>query len=203
MSDTSSQIVARAVFKSCPRCDYSLRGIPADYACPECGLRFDERCELYRVNNPKQLLGVWIAIIVCGWALLRNLPHLGNFGAATLWEKCCAVLAVIWFPSAAYGIWFMVERYRTGFGVAVTGDGLIVRLLVSDDELIPWNNIGDASVMDRPKRKHRIVRVFLKDKQKHVDIGGLANVFPSLADAKRFVGQVKSRIGSAIGKYVA
>lgn len=203
MSDRTRHAVARPVFKKCPRCGYSLRGLPGDHACPECCLRFDARCELYRVINPKRLVGVWIAMIVSGWVVLSNLPHLANFGAATLWEKLCAVVAVLWFPSVAYGIWFIVERYRRGFGVAVTSDGLIVRLMMSSEELIPWDNIGDASVRAIPKRKNRIVRVLLKDKWIQMNIGGVANVFPTTADAERFVGQVKSRIASASGEGVA
>ena len=50
---TSARGPGGPVFARCPRCDYSLRGLPANHACPECGLRFDEQCELYRTTNPK------------------------------------------------------------------------------------------------------------------------------------------------------
>ena len=61
--------------------------MPADHACPECGLRFDARCELYRAANARQILFLWIAIFGGGWIVLRNLAYLGKFATATWWQK--------------------------------------------------------------------------------------------------------------------
>lgn len=32
-----------ALLAACPRCDYALRGLPVDHACPECGFAVDRR----------------------------------------------------------------------------------------------------------------------------------------------------------------
>ena len=187
------------VFKKCARCGYSLRGLPSNHACPECGLRFDERCELYRVTNPKQVLIVWIAIFSGGWVVLKNLPHVWNYAAASAWEKVGGVAAVAWFFFVGFGVWFLVKRYRRGFEVAVTTDGLIVRLPGFDDELIPWNNIGSASFVPIPEDKPQAALVFFKNKKKNVSIGGVANVFPTVTHVMRFVGQVRARIRTTEG----
>lgn len=194
---------ATPVFKKCVRCGYSLRGLPDNHACPECGLRFDQRCELYRVANPKQVLFIWIVIFGGGWVNLRNLPHIANLGAASTWQKILTLVALFWVVIVVAGVWFLVKRYRRGFEVAVTSDGLIVRLPGFNDDLIPWTNVGGVSVKERPEGKPQIAAVFLKDKQKSIDIGGGANVFPTQADVNRFVDQVNERIGAANGELTA
>ena len=65
------------------------------------------------------------------------------------------------------------------------------------DDLIPWRDIGGASIKDRPASKPQVASVFLKSKNKTVDIGGVANVFPKRTDVEHFVGQVMERLDSA------
>ena len=193
MTNTSRQSAPGPVFKRCPRCTYLLRGLPANHACPECGLRFDERCELYRVTNPRQVLFVSIAIFGSGWVVLQNLPDVADFAAASAWDRVGAVAAVVWLFFVGFAIWFLVKRYRRGFEVAVTGDGLIVRLPGFSDELVPWDKVARASVIEVAEGKSQIAGVFLRDRQKDVRIGGMANLFPTRADLERFVRQVNAR----------
>ena len=200
MSRTSDQPAAHSVFKKCARCEYSLRGLPANHVCPECGLAFDERCELYRATNPKQILFLWAAIFGGGWVVLRNLPHVGNFAAASAWEKVGALAGVVWIVCVPIAVWFVVRSYRRGFEVAVTSDGLIVRLPGFSDDLIPWRDIGGASIKDRPAGKPQVASVILKGGRKNLDIGGVNNVFPKRADVERFVEQVNLRVRTVDGE---
>lgn len=188
------------VFKKCPRCDYLLRGLPANHVCPECGLRFDERCELYRVTNPKRVIAVWIFIITGGWSVLRQLPHIAHFAAASWWERVGALAAVVWFFVVGLVVWHMVKRYRQGLAVAVTADGLILRLPGFNDDLIPWANIGGALVKETRKGKPQVASVHFIERDKNIDIGGVNNVFPTRADAERFVEQVNERIARPSAK---
>jgi predicted RNA-binding Zn-ribbon protein involved in translation (DUF1610 family) len=183
-------------FKKCVRCGYSLRGLPANHACPECGLRFDERCALYRVTNSKQLIVFWIMIFGAGWVNLKHFPHFANLGAASAWEMIGALVGVAWIVCVPIALWFIVRSYRRGFEVAVTSDGLIVRLPGFSDDLISWRDIGGASIKDRPAGKRQVACIFLKSKNKSVEIGGVANVFPKRTDAEQFVRQVMERLDS-------
>lgn len=185
------------VFKECVRCGYSLRGLPANHACPECGLRFDERCALYRVTNPRQLMVFWLLIFGGGWVALKHLPHVANLGGASAWEMIGALAGVVWIVCVPIALWFIVRSYRRGFEVAITSDGLIVRLPGFSDDLTPWRDIGGASIKDRPASKPQVASVFLRGENKTVDIGGVANVFPKRADVERFVRQVMERLDSA------
>ncbi len=182
------------IFKRCPRCSYSLRGLPANHVCPECGLGFDEDCELYPVTNPRQVVLVWIAILSGGWAALKNLRHLEHLAATSVWEKVGVLAALAWIPFMIFAVVWLVRRYRRGFTVAVTRDGLIIRLPGFKDDLIPWNEIGGASIMERPQNKAQLASVFLAKRKRNVGVGGLHNVFPTRADVVRFVGQVNERV---------
>lgn len=188
-----------SVFKKCVRCGYSLRGLPANHRCPECGLRFDERCALYRVTNPRQLLAFWLMILGGGWVSLKNLPHFANLAGASAWETVGALAGALWIVFVAAGIWFFVRRYRRGFEVAITGDGLILRLPGFSEDLIPWRDIGGASAKECPAEKPQIASVFIRSKNKTVAIGGVANVFPKRADVERFVAEVNDRVAATIG----
>ena len=166
MSPTSDQPDARPVFDKCPRCSYLLRGLPVDYACPECGLKFDEKCELYRAVNPKQVLLLWAAIFGGGWMNLRSLPHLVNFAGASTWERTLACLAIVWVVIVVLGARFVIILYRRGFLVAVTSDGLFVRLPASKEAMIPWTQIASAEIKEKPAGKPQVAKVIMKGEQK-------------------------------------
>lgn len=199
MSVTGARHTAQPVFKKCARCEYSLRGLPANHRCPECGLRFDEGCALYRASNPREVLFAWIAIFGGGISIVRYLPHLANLAAANTRQKIFALAAIPLFFVVAVAVWFQIRRYRRGYEVAVTGDGLILRLPHFEDDLIPWDNIGGAWIKTIPKNKPQIALVLLSDKQKEVQIGGQCNVFPKWEDVDRFVDQVSTRVRSVKG----
>ena len=197
MTEQTRQQTTVAVFKRCPRCHYSLSGLPSAHSCPECGLRYDEECELFRAVNPKQILIVWAGIIGSGIAVLQNLPHLFHLASASVWQRVGAMAALAWFFFVGALIWSLVQRYRRGFEVALTADGLIVRLPAFHDELIPWDNVTGASIKERRPGKPQIASLALKDKPNAVDVGGVANVFPNPAVVQRFVQKVNERIDGA------
>lgn len=186
----------RPVFRACVRCGYFLRGLPANHACPECGLRFDEDCALYRVTNPKQVLAFSIMILAGGWVSLKNLPHLANFAAASAWDKIGALAAALWIVFVVAGTWFIVRRYRQGYEVAVTADGLIIHLPALPDDLIPWSDIASVDLQARAPNRPQTARVHLST-GKTLTIGGVANVFPDTAVAEDFVTRVDERVGTS------
>ncbi|MCP4591329.1 MAG: hypothetical protein GY842_11315 [bacterium] len=197
MTPEDRQTATAPVFKRCPRCDYSLRGLPPNHACPECGLRYDQGCALYRVTNPKAVIGIWLCIFGGSWMNLRHLPTLGAWASASAWEQFISITALLGLICMIIFAWFLYRRYQRGMCVAVASDGLILRLLGFGDDLIPWSEIGDVSVKARPAEKPQIALVFLRSKGKSVEIGGTSNVFPQPADVERFVEQVRERTGSA------
>ncbi len=125
---------------------------------------------------------------------LKHLRFLTNLEGASAWETFLAMLAFVWLVVIAIGIWFFVKRYRQGFEVAIVSNGLIVKLPGFGDDLIPWSDIEKADIKDLKEDKPQIARVSMKGKNKIVDIGGVANVFPTRDDVQRFVDEVNRRV---------
>ena len=62
----------------CPRCDYSLEGLPDHHVCPECGLKYDKSMETYgRSNRWLRLAAVVVLLGNCIWI---------GFGTALLYQ---------------------------------------------------------------------------------------------------------------------
>ncbi len=193
MSDTSIQPPSTPIFKRCVRCDYSLRGLPANHACPECGLRFDEACGLYRPSNPKAAFFLILCMSGSSVGMIRGLRYWGAWATTTWAQKLWAIMGVFWFIFMAIMAWFLYRVYRRGQLVAVTTDGLIVRLVGFSEDLVPWTEIAEATPKTKPDDKRQIALVKLRNKSKTLTIGGTYNVFPKREDVERFVAQVNTR----------
>ena len=134
---------------------------------------------------------------------LRSLPHLVNFAGASTWERTLACLAIVWVVIVVLGARFVIILYRRGFLVAVTSDGLFVRLPASKEAMIPWTQIASAEIKEKPAGKPQVARVVMKGEQKNLDAGGVNNVFPKRVDVERFVEQVNTRAVAARGEEVS
>lgn len=194
MSDASDAEGTAPVFASCPRCAYSLRGLPARHACPECGLRYDEQSGLYPAANPKAIFVIFLGIFGGGWSTLRYLPHLGNLAGATVWQLLGLLCAMLWIPFVIVGAMVIWRRYRRGFHLAITTDGLYVRLPGWDESIIPWCDIESATHLPPKKGHPHRVRLTFTTGRRPADLGGVCNIFPRAEPAERFVEQVTGQI---------
>ncbi len=186
--------LAEPLLQECPRCAYSLRGLPTDHTCPECGLAYDEDCEFYPTIKPKRLIFQLSLLIGLGLILLPSLRHFGNFMMVSSWLKLKAIAAVLWWTGVLQQLWLWAKSYRAGTGVAVTSDGLFIGLSVVRGELVPWANIHEATVTRRPESLQDIACVKIKDRLLPRYIGESVRVFPTRADVERFVAQVNARV---------
>jgi hypothetical protein len=120
---------------------------------------------------------------------------------ASAWEKVGALAALLWVVFIVAMAWFLIRRYRRGFAVAITTDGLIVHLPGFREDLMPWNDIGGASIKPLgkggAKTNAQVARVEFKRGNKTVEIGGMANVFPKREDVEQFVNAVNQRVEAA------
>ena len=196
VTSDADQSAAEPVFTNCVRCGYSLRGLPANHFCPECGLRFDERCVLFRATNTKRFVAFWILVFSGGWTYVRYVPRLFNLSNQSSLDKFTAILSMFLLLFMVWLAVFMVKQFRRGFVVAITTDGLMVLIPGYMTDLIPWSDIGGASVLHRREGKPQVASLHLKSKKMYVDIGGMANVFPMRADVELFVRLVNERVES-------
>jgi hypothetical protein len=184
------------VFKHCPRCGYRLRGLPADHHCPECGLRYDQRCSLFPVTNPRQVLIISLCMLGGGWAVLQNLPHLFDLRNATNMETFLAFCAVAWLIMVPCFLWVLYRRYRQGFKVAITTDGLLAYMPGTKEGLIPWTDIARVEVKPLPDQKPQVAFVHFRTKRSKLQLGGVANCFPTPDHVTRFANEVTARIAA-------
>lgn len=82
---------------TCPACRYSLRGLPADSACPECGFAYDADTFYIRHSRPwvplVHRLGVAFGGLLCFLGL--QLAALSNHGSTTAIAGLAVVFAII------------------------------------------------------------------------------------------------------------
>ena len=88
---------------------------------------------------------------------------------------------------------FLYRRYRRGQYVAVTTDGLIMRLVGHGDDLIAWSRVVSVTDKNQKQQKPQIARLQLREPTRSFDLGGLYNVFPTRAAIEQFVEQVQRR----------
>ncbi|MBN2445456.1 MAG: hypothetical protein JXO22_01925, partial [Phycisphaerae bacterium] len=126
---------------NCPRCNYSLRGLPARHTCPECGLAYDEESRVWRPRHPWTVhigaLGIALLLLPMGSAVL---PHLMNGLLPPAWPSVGGASVLIGAVVVFVGICSANSRGRC---VAVMPDGLFVRT-VETERLVDWADIKGA-----------------------------------------------------------
>ena len=195
MTANRAKPLTEPVFKKCVRCGYSLRGLPANHACPECGLRFDERCSVYAAPRAPRWYALGFPFFVLAvWVGLDSLWHLPPIAQASPRQYMNALVWFILLLGAPCFLWILIKLVRGGLKIAVMADGLLVNLPGYRNELIPWSNVTGASA------NVNSVSVRLKKERMIVSLGGDYKVFPTPANAERCAAQINERIRDACGE---
>lgn len=135
----------------CPNCAYSLEGLPASHACPECGLRYDERSFVHvehRGRGVAVLFAVWISLFQLGKASIRFQKGVGPFD----WSAV-AIAAAVW---AVCG-WYIVRTRRGALRIAILPEGVLLHAPPKRPQLVRWSQIN-AVEAGGPGNRH--VRIF-------------------------------------------
>ncbi len=174
---------------ACPRCGYSLQGLPADHACPECGLRYDRESEVYKHRNLKALF-LGLLGFVGGAGGMVNLARVyGNAGA--LWRMGIIFCVVVYFVGAVWLARYVYRLYRSGPLVAILPDGLYVRLRRVEGQWTAWKDVSGVQFRAGVGRGGATLQV---TGRRPLFIDG---VFTSTDDARRFVSLVAARLETA------
>ncbi len=175
------------MLKSCVQCGYSLKGLPGNHACPECGLRFDERSQVWR-KGPGIVVFVGMLGYLGSIGALIQMPR--AFGGFSNVIKAVVVLGVVvYVTSFLWLAWFCWRRFRQDDFVATLPDGVYSRIARFRPTLTPWSDI--SRVTAAPGH----AAIVLKDKS----VRNILGVFRGREEVVRFVAAVEARIRETSG----
>jgi predicted RNA-binding protein with RPS1 domain len=152
------------LLNSCPACGYRLLGLPVQHSCPECGLEFDRRWQVFgdwSLGREPWVLAVKSAfsVLAVGFALL---------GLAAPVLPGLADLSLLAIPLLA--LWWLFSGRPAAF-IAAGPEGLCIwrrRRL----ERYPWAVVGRACLAPRKwSRRPEWLVIEAEGKQVRVPIG--------------------------------
>ena len=94
---------------NCPMCDYPLTGLPATYACPECGFEYDAETRVLASRLPK-----WFGhahLTVTAVLLLLVIPMVGTEFSDWRWPVLFFVIPYMTMPLTVLHTYFRRRRY--------------------------------------------------------------------------------------------
>jgi hypothetical protein len=180
-------VLVKPQVKECARCGYSLKGLPEEYQCPECGLKYDQFTTVWRARvRATTYLWALLMLWASGYAILSGLEEFSR-GHPSIWW-------VILVVGVTGGLWKtllqIIGRHGRRFFVAVTPVGLLSRT-TAGEILLKWDDVADE-----PAGAHRqlpeVYRVQLSQ--------WAAEVFQGDAQMRDFseaVARAKARYGHA------
>jgi uncharacterized protein (DUF983 family) len=198
MTDPGSESTAspRPSLRRCPRCLFSLRGLPANHACPECGLRYDEQSLHARVRNPLHVLIVAGVPLLVGAVIFRVTVMDALEANAVEWQNVVQVLGAVGFLIFGLAKLFQaVRRYVAGYRAAVVTDGMIICLPEAPEGLIPWSRVAYVSVRDKHNKQGGEIQLLLHDVKNPILLGkDPVRLFPTMEETERFASAILARM---------
>jgi hypothetical protein len=129
-----------------------------------------------------------------GWIDFKMLLPDADAGELSGWDFAHVLVGLLGLVIGPFLAWITSRTWRHGIKVAVTTDGLFVKLPEFPDELILWSDINGVSIKSGLGGKKQIVSMRLQGKWRPLDIGADYVVFPTQAAAERCVRQIEERI---------
>jgi len=117
----------------CPQCDYDLRGLPLEYQCPECGLKYDKATRVWRGQSILPLINTTLIaalMLVCWFS--------GQIHLEKLFPDVLVLVLMI-----AIGATALMQCYRQATA-AILPEGIILRAKrrFRGGKLILWKDIN-------------------------------------------------------------
>lgn len=124
---------------TCPLCGYSLRGLPTDHKCPECGLVYDPSLVVIRWKEESRARRAIPAAAFLVGLIAFSVTKMG--WTAELRNFCKFVLILLVFDM----IWYLRGRGPVGIREFIlAAHGLLILDLRSERTLFPWDQVQGA-----------------------------------------------------------
>lgn len=162
----------RRALTACIQCGYSLRGLPANSRCPECGLEFDEFTEILRPGGGANLtIGyiIGMSALMCYLLLGPIVRMIQAFGVPFAVVVLALVIASIFALTA-------LQRRRRPF-IMLAPKGVLYRTPTRGPELVEWNRIErvETPLPTGGFRNERHLYLFVADIEQPYDLSAAVN----------------------------
>ncbi len=154
----------RISLEACPKCAYSLQGLPGEHRCPECGFAYDDLSFVLtgivrgttNMSIPRKLL--YALLVISGWFLFEAL-FIAIFSA---WWTAAAIGGVAWAGLAAF---LIISRRGDRRGVtsfAFTAEGFFQcckkaeGVLTMEEAVTHWHEAQLAKVERKTPTYYRV-----------------------------------------------
>ena len=149
--------------EACPRCEYSLIGLPAQHRCPECGFEYDGRTFVLTgisrgatsIQTGRKLM--WLFVAFGAWLGFSLIGLLVT--AAPSWMPLA--LMMLWAGLFVYLV-FTSRRERRGLErvlFAAGGFGYFANVssgVVTEAKMVPWQEVDTVVIERKGANWHRI-----------------------------------------------
>ena len=107
----------------CPQCKYSLKGLPADYNCPECGFEYDAETAAWESHLDKKEISaiVFVSCFVI-WTFLNRVLS-GTFPPRSIF----GILTVLFGALLLFVTYRAFENLRAGYAICTTRQGIWIK----------------------------------------------------------------------------
>jgi predicted RNA-binding Zn-ribbon protein involved in translation (DUF1610 family) len=143
MADAADESV---LLQQCPFCDYTLRGLPVEHRCPECGEEIDRRSTVFGARFPwssRTMRGriANVTILVAGVIILLNLVSNIRTNHWILISILCAILLAMTLVVSVLN-----EVRKPAVFIAVGPIGvLLCNHRTKHRRLYEWSRVDDVS----------------------------------------------------------
>ncbi len=120
----------------CPQCRYSLKGLPADHRCPECGFEYDADTAIWESRpGKKEISSYVVGSCIVIWMLLNGVLN-GAFPPSSVIGTLTLLLGAL----TLFALYRAFAISRSGYAVCTTRQGVWIKKGRQID-LYPWGDI--------------------------------------------------------------
>ncbi len=120
----------------CPQCKYSLKGLPANHNCPECGFEYDAETAAWH-HQPSR---IWTS-----FEILATLFFGGSFVNGAIDKTQSAgglrLFDLLFILGFVFMLWLLIRGFSASLTIATTPGGLYIKKGRRHGTLVPWAQV--------------------------------------------------------------